>query len=106
MKLRTKRRISKSGRRNAPMRPPQIAALGLGAAVVAAGAGLVWHEYRANAPAPRGLSFAAIEPAKPEPHSTVPLSPAAPETPKASSALQPAQQTAKAEPAMPPEAPV
>ncbi len=72
------------------MRPPQIAALGLGAAVVAAGAGLVWHEYRANAPAPRPLSFAAVEPAKPEPQ--VPATP-------------PPQQTAKVEPAVPPEVP-
>ncbi|MEJ0052669.1 MAG: LysM peptidoglycan-binding domain-containing protein [Methylovirgula sp.] len=72
------------------MRPPQIAALGLGAAVVAVGAGLVWHEYRANAPAPRALSFAAVNPAKPEPR--VPATP-------------PPQQTAKVEPAVP-EAPV
>ena len=83
------------------MRPPQIAALGLGAAVIAVGAGLVWHEYRANAPAIRPLPFAAVEPAKPEPQ--VPATSGKPEAP---GTAQPPQQTAKVEPAMPPEAPV
>jgi nucleoid-associated protein YgaU len=73
------------------MRPPQIVALGLGATVVAVGAGLVWHQYRASVPMSQPVPFAEIEPTKP-------ASQAAPQ--------KPPEQTAKAEPAMPPEAAV
>jgi type IV secretory pathway VirB10-like protein len=73
------------------MRPPQIVALGLGATVVAVGAGLVWHQYRASVPMSQPVPFAEIEPTKP-------ASQAAPQ--------KPPEQTSKAEPAMPPEAAV
>ncbi len=79
------------------MRPPQIAAFGLGAAVVAVGAGLVWHEYRANALAPRALPFAAIETTKPEPQSPAPA---------ASGTTRAPQQTVKIEQPGPADVPV